>query len=118
MQNLNQGRYNAPLAFIQERFVCALGGLTTNKVPTLTCEGYDVVKNQCFRMMPLEKPRYSTSAVVMQNHAIYIMPGNCGGGGASGSVQLFMLDLKPAGKFNKDDMKYVKAIATQKWVSL
>ena len=68
-------------------------------------------------MMPLEKPRYSTSAVVMQNQAIYIMPGNCGGGG-TGGIQLFMLDLKPAAKFVKDDVKYVKALATQKWSSL
>lgn len=68
-------------------------------------------------MQPLDKPRHSTSAVVMNNVAIYIMPGATSVH-AQSNTQLFMLDLRPASKFNKDDLAYVRAIASQKWSSL
>jgi hypothetical protein len=45
-------------------------------MPTLSCEGFDTVKQKWFKMESIDKPRHSTSAIVMNNNAIYIMPGS------------------------------------------
>ena len=53
----------------------------------------------------------------MNNAAIYVMPGTAAAA-APGGTQLFMLDLRPASKFNKEELSYVRAIASQKWTTL
>jgi len=67
MPGMGHERFNVPLAFVQERFICALCGLLQPNNPSLTCEGYDIVKSIWFKMRSIEAPRYSTTAVVMNN---------------------------------------------------
>jgi hypothetical protein len=66
------------------------------------------VKNKWFKLQPIDAPRYNTTASVMNNSAIYLMPGP---GATAGNGSIFCLDLKPASKFPKDDRNYVKALA-------
>jgi len=66
-------------------------------MPTLTCEGFDTVKHKWFKMESLDKPRHSTSAIVMNNSTqIYLMPGASANptGAAGNQIEIFMLDLK------------------------
>ena len=52
-------------------------------------------------MKPIESPRYSTTAIVMNNEGIYIMPG-CASSESNnavagmGSLKILVLDLKKA----------------------
>jgi hypothetical protein len=117
-------RFNVPLAFVQERFVCVLGGLSQPGIPSLTCEGYDIVKSIWFKMKPIEDPRYSTTAVVMDNKAIYLMPGcasestEVSPSAGMGNLKLLVLNLEKANQFDKADINYVKNLAIQEWTSL
>lgn len=90
-------------------------------MPTLSCEGFDTVKQKWFKMESIDKPRHSTSAIVMNNNAIYIMPGSnsvVGNNQAGSQVEIFMLDLKQANRYSLDDLNYIKALACQKWSTL
>ena len=68
----------------------------------------------------MDKPRCSTAAVVMNNSAIYLMPGNpLGMNAPTPSVcSIFTLDLKNANKYDKNDINFVKVLAMEKWQSI
>ena len=91
-----------------------------HNLPIVQTEGFDTVKLKWFKMQSLEKPRHSTSAVVMNNQAIYLMPGNPLGIGAptASATNIFVLDLKNANKFDKNDLNYVRTLSQEKWSSL
>ena len=71
-------------------------------------------------MQPLEKPRCATSAVCMNNQAIYLMPGNPLGmaGPTQPTCNIFVLDLKNANRYAKEDLSYVRTLSAEKWQSL
>jgi hypothetical protein len=73
-----------------------MGGITTNQAPQLNCCGYDTVKQIWFKMRPIDKPRYNTSAVVIDNQAIYLMPGASAKQEREGGMTIFQLHLKGA----------------------
>ena len=109
MEPMSKTRFNVPVCFVKERFICAFSGLLNHKMPTLTCEGFDTVKQKWFKMESLDKARHSTSAIVMNNMSIYLMPGISAA--PSTSVEIFTLDLKQANRYSTDDLNYIKALA-------
>jgi len=109
--------YNVPVAFVGERFICAHGGQISSNKATTECEAFDIVKCKWFKIQPLPQPRYSTSAVVMNNMAIYVMPGP-GGAQGGNAANIFKLDLVAASKHSKEDVNYLKNMANQKWETI
>jgi hypothetical protein len=47
---MDSPRCNAPIAFVGERLIFAMGGFTIGNQPNLSCEAYDTVKNQWFKL--------------------------------------------------------------------
>jgi hypothetical protein len=72
---MQQGRFNSPLAMVRDRFIFAIGGQTSDRTATSQCEVFDTMNNAWFSISPLNKPAANTSAIVMNNRFIYLMPG-------------------------------------------
>ena len=68
-------RFGSPLALIHQRFILTLGGFTTKGDQTTECEAYDTVTNHWFHTVPLPFQVANTTAVVMSNRYVYLMPG-------------------------------------------
>lgn len=73
---MKTGRFLTPLALIRDRFILALGGFTGRTVATKTCECYDTVTNYWFNINSLPSQSVNTTAVVMNERWVYLMPGN------------------------------------------
>ena len=73
---MKTGRFLAPLALIRDRFILALGGFTSRTQPTKTCECYDTITNFWFNINSLPSQSVNTTAVVMNERWVYLMPGN------------------------------------------
>jgi len=61
------GRFNIPLALIKDRFILALGGMTSKSKSTEQCEIYDCLSNNWYPVHNLEKARSCTSACVIND---------------------------------------------------
>ena len=66
-----------------------MGGITTNQAPQLNCFGFDTAKTIWFKMKPTDKPRFNTSAVVLNNEPMYLMPGASAKQDKSGGISIF-----------------------------
>jgi hypothetical protein len=75
-ESMSMGRYNMPLALVRDRFILACGGQTSENTATNTCEAFDIDTNTWFSIAPLKQPMSNTSAVVMNNRFVYLMPGS------------------------------------------
>lgn len=72
---MSLGRFNTPLALIRDRFIIACGGQVNESSATSQCEAYDIETNNWFSISSLQMPMSNTSAIVMNNRFIYLMPG-------------------------------------------
>ena len=73
---MKQARYCTPLALIRDRFILALGGLSQASVAIKSCECYDTHTNHWFQIQDMPAACARTSAVVMNQRFVYMMPGN------------------------------------------
>lgn len=46
-------RYNVPVTFVNERFICALGGQKSANQATSDCEVFDIVKSKWLKIQPM-----------------------------------------------------------------
>lgn len=72
---LKLARFNTCLALIRNRFVIAMGGRTGNNTQTKLCEAFDSHTNAWFNLAAMPRTVADTSAIVMNNRYIYVMPG-------------------------------------------
>ena len=71
---METARFAAPLALVRDRFVLAVGGMTSRTAKTNTCECYDSVTNNWFPINELPSPVANTSCAVMNSRFVYVMP--------------------------------------------
>ena len=74
-EQMSKARYGSPLALVHERFILALGGYTNNSELTLHCEAFDTQSNYWFKIKALPFPTSNTTAIVMDETKVYLMPG-------------------------------------------
>ena len=74
MDSMQAPRYDIPLALVHDRFILAMGGKTST-TKTRRCEAYDTVTNHWFQIDSLPALIVDTSAVVLNNREVYLMPG-------------------------------------------
>ena len=69
-------RFDTPLALVHDKVVIALGGKTSKYHGTKRCEAFDSVSGQWFNVAALPFFCVNTTAVVMKERYVYLMPGN------------------------------------------
>jgi len=74
-ERMEVARFGSPLALVHSRFLLALGGFTTKGDQTMECEAFDTRTNHWFRLAALPFPVANTTAVVMNNQHVYVLPG-------------------------------------------
>ena len=74
---MKTARFGAPTALIRDRFILAISGCTSKSSGALTkhCEAYDTQTNHWFPIQDLPVGVTGTSAVVMNQRFVYLMPG-------------------------------------------
>ena len=72
---MNQARILAPLALVRDRFVLALGGFTSRSTSTKLAECFDTQTNNWFQIASLPATSVNTTAIVMNERWVYLMPG-------------------------------------------
>lgn len=73
---MRQARYAAPLALVRDRFILALGGISTGNNVIRSCECYDTHTNHWFQTQDMPRACANTCAVVMNQRIVYVMPGS------------------------------------------
>ena len=69
-------RFDTPVALVHDQVILALGGKMSKYRGTIRCEAYDTVSDQWFNMQPLPFFCVNTSAVVVRQRFVYLMPGS------------------------------------------
>ena len=102
MDSLQSPRFDIPLALVHDRFILAIGGKTNNSQVgrTRRCEAFDTVANHWFHIDSLPATFVDTSAVVLNNREVYLMPGN-NKERNSNSLTICRLDTGPPTQFPK-----------------
>ena len=123
-ESMSAGRFNAPLALVRDRFILACGGQTSENTATTACEAYDIDTNTWFAIAPLKQPISNTSAVVMNNRFVYLMPGSGIAGEQLGvkadCCSIDVLDTGSSIQFGSDKQSkhYGLPIASHRWETL
>ena len=118
---MKTARFMTPLALVRDRFVLALGGFTGRNAATKTCECYDSQTNAWFNIASLPTQSVNTTAVVMNERWVYLMPGTNREAQVGGShLHINMLDTGSSTNFEGDRnaRDYGAPIARQKWTQL
>ena len=68
-------RFDTPLALVHDKVVIAHGGKTSRNHGTKRCEAYDTVTDTWTRIADLPFFCVNTTAVVMKDRYVYLMPG-------------------------------------------
>ena len=74
-EKMQTARFGSPLALVHKRFLLALGGFVTPNDQTGQCEAFDTVTNRWFGIGELPFAMQNTTAVVMNDRTVYLMPG-------------------------------------------
>lgn len=69
-------RFDTPLALVHDKVVIALGGKTSKYHGTKRCEAIDTTTGQWVNVAPIPFFCVNTTAVVMKERYVYLMPGN------------------------------------------
>ena len=119
-ESMKTARFLVPLALIRDRFILALGGFTGRTVATKTCECYDTVTNCWFNINPLPSQVVNTTAVVMNERWIYLMPGNNRELQVANHLLVNLLDTGSSQIYdgNSNSREYGAPMARQKWAQL
>ena len=102
MDSLQSPRFDIPLALVHDRFLLAIGGKTNNTQVgrTRRCEAFDTVANHWFHIDSLPAAYVDTSALVMNNREVYMMPGS-NRDRNSNALTICRLDTGPPSQFPK-----------------
>ena len=117
---MKTGRFQTPLALIRDRFILALGGYTGRTVATKTCECYDTVTNYWVNINSLPSQSVNTTAVVMHQRWVYLMPGNNREAQVANHLFINLLDTGSSQIYdgNSNSRDYGAPMARQKWTQL
>ena len=85
-KQMKQARYGTPLALIRDRFILALGGFISRSQITKACECYDTYTNYWFTIASLPTQAANTTAVVLNERFVYVMPGSNSSASAGGQL--------------------------------
>ena len=85
-------RFDTPLALVHDQVIIALGGKTSKFHGTKRCEAYDTLKDQWVDLTPLPFFCVNTTAVVMKDRYVYLMPGSNRDTAINGSLLIGYLD--------------------------
>lgn len=101
---------------MHDRFILAIGGKTSKTKATIRCEAYDIVMNHWFSVEPLPETVTGTSAVVMNEQEVYLMPGN-NRNGTSPTLAVYRLDTGPISQFPREtnSKSYGLCMAQHRW---
>jgi len=72
---METARFGTPLALVHSRYILALGGFAKTSEMMIDCEAFDTMSNHWFRIASLPFPVANTTAVVMKDRKVYLMPG-------------------------------------------
>lgn len=72
---MKTARFLAPLALVRDRFILTLGGFTSRSATTKNAECFDTQTNHWFAIAPVPITAVNTTAVVMNERWVYLMPG-------------------------------------------
>ena len=120
-------RFEIPLALVHDRFILALGGkkgkgkgAQGQAETTKLCEAYDSVTNHWFQIDSLPFTCSGTSAVVMNDQEVYLMPGNNRETQTNSSLFICHLDTGPPMQFPRQSNRqnYGYAIGGHRWSKL
>ena len=114
---METARFGSPLALVHERFIFALGGFTKTNDQTMECEAFDTHTNHWFRLYSLPYPVANTSAVVMNNQKVYLMPGKQTNAQNPRFLMISVLDCGPKGNLNanQNSREYGYTLAEKHW---
>ena len=119
-QAMRTARFFAPLALIRDRFILALGGFTGRSTSTKMCEAYDTHTNHWFNITSLPSQSINTTAVVMSERWVYMMPGQNREAQVGSHLLINQLDTGSSSIYegDKNSRDYGAPLAKQKWVQL
>jgi len=117
---MKTARFGAVLALIRDRFVLAIGGMTGKAAATNLCEAFDVQTNAWFTTQALPVPVSNTTAVVMQDRVVYLMPGSNSSCRKGETLIIHVLDTGSQSNFkgSKNSTMYGQPITRQSWAQL
>jgi len=95
-------RFLAPLALVRDRFILALGGFTSRTGATKAAECYDTQTNCWFSIAALPSQAVNTTATVMNERWVYVMPGANREAQSGQSLYISMLDTGAHSDFHGD----------------
>ena len=90
--SMTAGRFLAPLALIRDRFILAMGGYTSRSSTTKQAECYDTQTNYWFPIAALPATIVNSTAVVMNERWVYLMPGSNREAEIGGFLSILTLD--------------------------
>ena len=119
-EKMETARFGSPLALVHKRFVLALGGFTTPNDQTGQCEAFDTVTNRWFRIGELPFAVQNTTAVVMNDRTVYLMPGKQTKNKSPPFLMICMLECGQQSLLRGDQNSrdYGLPIAQQSWAVL
>ena len=119
MESLQASRFEIPLALVHDRFILAIGGKTSKNYATTRLEAYDIVMNHWFMIESLPETVTGTSAVVMNDQEVYLMPGN-NRNGTFPTLAVYRLDTGPVSQFPRDtsNKSYGYCMSQHRWTML
>lgn len=72
---MTTARFDSPLALVHDRVILVLGGKTDKYHGTKKCDAYDTLSDKWYSVATLPFFCVNTTAVVMKDRFIYLMPG-------------------------------------------
>lgn len=114
---MKNARFGAPTCLIRDRFILALGGQTSRYNATKACEAYDTQTNHWFPIASLPVTLVNTTAIVMNERFVFMMPGGNRDCASGNSLLVMRLDTGSTASYmgDKTSRTYGGIIATQKW---
>lgn len=69
-------RFDTPLALVHDQIIITLGGKTSKYHGTKRCEAFDTQSGSWINVAPIPFFCVNTTAVIMKERYVYLMPGN------------------------------------------
>ena len=92
LSRIPTARFDTPLALVHDKVIIALGGKTSKYHGTKRCEAYDTITDTWINMNSLPFFCVNSTAVVMKDRYLYLMPGSNREMSANNSLLICYLD--------------------------
>lgn len=117
---MKTARSSVPLALIRDRWILAMGGNIGRAKPCSLVAAYDTLTNVWFDCQSLPTVKANTSAVVVSQRFVYLLPGQNVGAQKGNSVLVDYLDTGATQDYTgqHESVQYGMQIAKRSWESL